>query len=275
MNWTEGTLFRHSRRSIRKPNADRQRQKEYFARAHARAVESGDPIRRAPNPPDHSSPASSRRSYSSQRSQGSRRSHDSHGSRRSGLSSSRRRPDEVLPQWAEDIRKRLAPTPVPSPNPFQSVSEFLAQRTDPAFEKIPENNVESQKQQTREGSGGRDLSRPARPAPLRTRRAFAARLPQLARNAAKKSAPSKPSMDEKLRRMHRLRRLRRTEQSQAKNCEKPLDEALVVSKADVVVPQPEPRQITRNLPPLAEHTSSTLHRLSPSLRRMVTFFPGR
>ncbi|KAL1840490.1 hypothetical protein VTJ49DRAFT_442 [Mycothermus thermophilus] len=39
MNWTEGTLYRHNRGRLRKINPARQRQKEYFARARARAAE--------------------------------------------------------------------------------------------------------------------------------------------------------------------------------------------------------------------------------------------
>jgi len=39
MNWTEGSLYRHSRGRLRKANPLRQQQKAYFARARVHAVE--------------------------------------------------------------------------------------------------------------------------------------------------------------------------------------------------------------------------------------------
>jgi len=39
MNWTEGSLYRHSRSRLRKVNPLRQQQKAYFARARVHAVE--------------------------------------------------------------------------------------------------------------------------------------------------------------------------------------------------------------------------------------------
>ncbi|KAK3499902.1 uncharacterized protein B0T23DRAFT_401412 [Neurospora hispaniola] len=48
MNWTEGTLYRHSRGKLRKANAEKQRQKEYFAKAHIRAAEQREARKNGP-----------------------------------------------------------------------------------------------------------------------------------------------------------------------------------------------------------------------------------
>ncbi|KAK1780442.1 hypothetical protein QBC45DRAFT_463546 [Copromyces sp. CBS 386.78] len=50
MNWTEGTLYRHSRGKLRKANADKQRQKEYFAKAKIRAPEQREAMKNGPPP---------------------------------------------------------------------------------------------------------------------------------------------------------------------------------------------------------------------------------
>ncbi|KAA8630414.1 hypothetical protein SMACR_06608 [Sordaria macrospora] len=50
MNWTEGTLYRHSRGKLRKANADKQRQKEYFAKAKIRAAEQREAMENGPPP---------------------------------------------------------------------------------------------------------------------------------------------------------------------------------------------------------------------------------
>lgn len=50
MNWTEGTLYRHSRGKLRKANVEKQRQKEYFAKAHIRAAEQKEAMKHGPPP---------------------------------------------------------------------------------------------------------------------------------------------------------------------------------------------------------------------------------
>ncbi|KAK3951448.1 hypothetical protein QBC32DRAFT_239224 [Pseudoneurospora amorphoporcata] len=50
MNWTDGTLYRHSRGKLRKANADKQRQKEYFAKAKIRAAEQREAMKNGPPP---------------------------------------------------------------------------------------------------------------------------------------------------------------------------------------------------------------------------------
>ena len=50
MNWTEGSLHRHSRGKLRKVSAEKQRQKEYFAKAHIRAAEQREALKNGPPP---------------------------------------------------------------------------------------------------------------------------------------------------------------------------------------------------------------------------------
>ena len=76
MNWTEGTLYRHSRGRLRKTNPARQRQKEYFARARLRFAQQRETLETGPpsslsGPPPRLSPAPSRHSHSSRRSRSS------------------------------------------------------------------------------------------------------------------------------------------------------------------------------------------------------------
>lgn len=70
MNWTEGSLYRHNRGRLKKVNPARQRQKEYFARARARAAELKAAAENGPPPISYlqSSSPSSRRSHVSNRS---------------------------------------------------------------------------------------------------------------------------------------------------------------------------------------------------------------
>ncbi|KAK3402942.1 hypothetical protein B0T20DRAFT_428738 [Sordaria brevicollis] len=56
MNWTEGTLYRHSRGKLRKANMDKQRQKEYFAKAHIRAAEQREAMKNGPPPVSYLQP---------------------------------------------------------------------------------------------------------------------------------------------------------------------------------------------------------------------------
>ncbi|KAK3494103.1 hypothetical protein B0T13DRAFT_504478, partial [Neurospora crassa] len=58
MNWTEGTLYRHSRGKLRKANAEKQRQKEYFAKAHIRAAEQREARKNGPPPISYLEPGS-------------------------------------------------------------------------------------------------------------------------------------------------------------------------------------------------------------------------
>lgn len=48
MNWTEGALYRSSRGKLRKTNSDKQRQKEYFAKAKMRAAEQKEAMKNGP-----------------------------------------------------------------------------------------------------------------------------------------------------------------------------------------------------------------------------------
>ena len=58
MNWTEGTLYRHSRGKLRKANVEKQRQKEYFAKAHIRAAEQREAMKNGPPPVSYLQPNS-------------------------------------------------------------------------------------------------------------------------------------------------------------------------------------------------------------------------
>ncbi|KAK4127339.1 hypothetical protein N657DRAFT_206420 [Parathielavia appendiculata] len=71
MNWTEGKLYRHSRGRLRQANPARQRQKEYFARARARAAELKAAEKNGPPPISflqYSDTPSSQRSHASNKS---------------------------------------------------------------------------------------------------------------------------------------------------------------------------------------------------------------
>ncbi|KAK3327762.1 hypothetical protein B0T19DRAFT_173248 [Cercophora scortea] len=125
MNWTDGKLNRSYPGRLRKPNATRQRQREYSARArlraeeHKAAVENGPPslsIFRASS----SSSSSSRSSRSSRRSQIS-----SH----SGRSSPTRRAPQTASQQKTEHRKKRQKTTSPGDEPlFPTISDFLEER---------------------------------------------------------------------------------------------------------------------------------------------------
>jgi hypothetical protein len=113
MNWTEGTLYRHKRGRLRKVNPDRQRQKEYFARARARSAEQKAAVENGPPPISYlqnSSPLS-------QRSQASNKSASSSG-RHASQTPSRRR--------TETDRKRSKVTAASADDtPLLTISRFL------------------------------------------------------------------------------------------------------------------------------------------------------
>ncbi|KAK3308035.1 uncharacterized protein B0T15DRAFT_94772 [Chaetomium strumarium] len=113
MNWTEGALYRHKRGRLRKVNPDRQRQKEYFARARARNAEQKAAVENGPPPISYlqnSSPLS-------RRSQTSNRSASSAGRHASRPPS--RRTAEPDRKWC----KVTASTPHDTPLP--TISRFL------------------------------------------------------------------------------------------------------------------------------------------------------
>ena len=118
MNWTEGALYRHNRGRLRKVNPARQRQKEYFARARARLIESKAAQEKGPPPVSYLQQSDS---PSSQRSRSSQRSGSSAG-RRASQTSNRRR--------AESTRKRpkiMGPTDDMS---LPTISRFFQERSD-------------------------------------------------------------------------------------------------------------------------------------------------
>jgi hypothetical protein len=116
MNWTEGNLYRHNRGRLRKANPVRQRQKEYFARARARAAEQKTARENGPPPIwflQGSSPVS-------RRFQGSGKSGSSaarHGSR----TPSCRRTDD---------RKRSKVTATAEDSPLPTISRFFQEISD-------------------------------------------------------------------------------------------------------------------------------------------------
>src|SRR4051812_36918333 len=196
MNWTESALYRSSRRSLKKPNAPRQRQREYFARTRARAAGVIDPVLDARlTPPPRSSPVASRRSHGSSRSHSSRQSASSSGRRHSGLAAAK---------LAEELRRRIAPTPVPSAGPFQSVSQFLAERADPAIREQLASNIRNTGISRLRVIGDRGLSRPQSPAstkhppqPLTDSRLAGTQ------NTKKSTDSKKETLDQRLRQLHR------------------------------------------------------------------------
>lgn len=116
MNWTEGTLYRHSRGRLRKTNPARQRQKEYFARARLRFSQQRETLETGPpsslvRPPPRSSPAPSR--YS----QGSRRSRSS--------SAAQPRQRETHRQVDASRKRPRVPSVSIEPRPPPSISRFF------------------------------------------------------------------------------------------------------------------------------------------------------
>lgn len=118
MNWTEGSLYRHNRGRLRKVNPVRQRQKEYFARARARAAE-----RKAAEENGHppisylqqsDSPSSSQCSYAS---------------RRSGSSSGRRASLRPSGKRTEMSGKQSKSAPKTNDNPLPTISRFFQERS--------------------------------------------------------------------------------------------------------------------------------------------------
>lgn len=118
MNWTEGTLYRHNRGRLRKANPALQRQKEYFARARARAAELKAAAENGPPPISFlqgSSPLSRRSRVSSKSSKSG-----SPAVRRALRTPSRRR--------AGSDRKRTKTTVVPDDAPLPTISRFFQER---------------------------------------------------------------------------------------------------------------------------------------------------
>ncbi|SPQ21053.1 363e5b5e-3334-457f-99c9-ef421b092efa [Thermothielavioides terrestris] len=116
MNWTEGTLYRHNRGRLRKANPARQRQKEYFARARARAAEQKAARENGP-PPISFLQNSSPLSWRSQASNRSASTVGRHGSQ----TPSRRR--------TEADRKRLRATAPTDDTPLPTISRFFQERS--------------------------------------------------------------------------------------------------------------------------------------------------
>ncbi len=117
MNWTEGTLYRHNRGRLRKANPARQRQKEYFARARARLIESKAAQENGPPPVSYLQQSDS---PSSQRSRGSQRSGSSAG-RRASQTPSRRR--------SESSRKRPKIAGTTDEISLPTISRFFQERS--------------------------------------------------------------------------------------------------------------------------------------------------
>lgn len=116
MNWTEGTLYRYNRGRQRKINPSRQRQKEYFARARARAAEQRAAEENGPPPISYlqcSASPSSQRSYASNKSatSASRRVHAS-GQHEAGMP-----------------KHRSKPTETPDDTPLPTISRFFHERS--------------------------------------------------------------------------------------------------------------------------------------------------
>jgi hypothetical protein len=126
MNWTEGNLYRHNRGRLRKINPARQRQKEYFARARARAAEKKVAEENGPPPISflqHSDPPSSQRSHASNKSASS-------SGRRASLTPSRRRAEPG------SKRHKAAAT---DDTPLPTISHFFQER---AGQTVPSSQVE-------------------------------------------------------------------------------------------------------------------------------------
>ncbi len=119
MNWTEGALYRHNRGRLRKVNPARQRQKEYFARARARArlIESKAAQENGPPPISFLQQSDS---PSSQRSRGSQRSSSSASHRGSQTPSQRR---------AESTRKRPKTAGPTDDMSLPTISRFFQERS--------------------------------------------------------------------------------------------------------------------------------------------------
>jgi hypothetical protein len=97
MNWTEGTLYRHSRGRLRKTNPARQRQKEYFARARLRFAQQKETLENdlpssLVHPPPQSSPAPSRYFHASRRSRSLSAAHTPQKETHMEVDASRKRP---------------------------------------------------------------------------------------------------------------------------------------------------------------------------------------
>ncbi|KAH6641621.1 hypothetical protein F5144DRAFT_140727 [Chaetomium tenue] len=128
MNWTEGNLYRHNRGRMRKINPARQRQKEYFARARARAAEQKVAEENGPPPISflqHCNTPSSQRSHASNKS-------DSPSGRRASLTPSRRR--------AEPGRKRHKAAATTEDTPLPTISRFFQERA--GGQAVPSSEVE-------------------------------------------------------------------------------------------------------------------------------------
>ena len=116
MNWTEGTLYRYNRGRQRKINPARQRQKEYFARARARAAEQRAAEESGPPPISY---LQCSESPSSQR---------SHASNKSATSTGRR--VQASGQHGAGMPKpRSKPPETPNDTPLPTISRFFQERS--------------------------------------------------------------------------------------------------------------------------------------------------
>lgn len=117
MNWTEGTLYHHRHGRLRKVNPARQRQKEYFARARARAAESKAAKENGPPRVSYlqsSDPPSSQHS---------------HASNKSGSSPGRRALQAPSRRRTESWRKRPKSTTKTEDTPLPTISRFFQERS--------------------------------------------------------------------------------------------------------------------------------------------------
>ncbi|GAB1315051.1 hypothetical protein MFIFM68171_05261 [Madurella fahalii] len=113
MNWTEGTLYRHNRGRLRKANPARQRQKEYFARARARAAELRAAAENGPPPISFLQQSSSPLSRHSR------------ASNKSGSSAGRRSSRTPSRPGIESGRRRIKTTAAPDDSPLPTISRFF------------------------------------------------------------------------------------------------------------------------------------------------------
>ncbi|KAK3365832.1 hypothetical protein B0T24DRAFT_636934 [Lasiosphaeria ovina] len=116
MNWTEGKLYRSTRGRLRKANPARQRQREYFANARARAAEVKNSVENGPPSISflRSSSSLSRRSRASNKSVSSAERHAS---------------QPATQKQADPPRKRPKITDTARESPLPTISRFFEQQS--------------------------------------------------------------------------------------------------------------------------------------------------
>ncbi|KAK4113629.1 hypothetical protein N656DRAFT_797489 [Canariomyces notabilis] len=120
MNWTEGNLYRANRGRLRKVNPARQRQKEYFARARARAAELKALAENGPPPISYLQQSSS---------PSSRPSHVSNKSNRSNSSTAHRASRAPSRPRVVSDRKRSKTADPQDDSPLPTISRFFQERS--------------------------------------------------------------------------------------------------------------------------------------------------